>query len=674
MSLEEIFGAPGRQTYEVETTADGPAGKLAITEEFLRDAPSGDLFGRTQNAGMGWNPAHLDRDEFMIISTLAGVRAPDGQAVALGLHTGHFELGMLVEGASREITERGGLPYATYVSDPCDGRTQGTTGMFDSLPYRNDAAIVMRRLIRSLPTRKAVMGIASCDKGLPAMMMALVAQRDTPTVLIPGGTTLLARDGEDAGAVQTLSVRFGAGELTLEDAAILGCKACASSGGGCQFLGTAGTAQVVGEALGLALPHSALAPSGQSLWHDLAPSSARALMKLLETGVTTRDIVTDMSIENAMVMHAAFGGSTNFLLHLPAIAHAAGLRVPTVDDWERINKRVPRIVSVMPIGPVHYPTGMVFLAGGVAEAMLHVREMLHLDALTVTGHTLGQNLAWWESSERRTLSRARLAEHNHVDPDEVILAPERAGAKGMTSTVSFPRGNIAPQGSVVKSAAIHPDVVGDDGVFRHTGPVTVFASEKAAIAAIKHRRDPDWTGPRIEAGDILIVLGAGPMGTGMEETYQLTSALKMLRWGKHVSLITDARFSGVSTGACFGHVGPEALAGGPIGKLRDGDVVEIIVDTKSLEGSLNFIGSEGAPLSYEEGAEVLAFRPRNPDVRPDQDLPDDTRLWAALQDASGGIWSGAVYDVDRIIEVLEAGKATLAGRDGDRSAPGPVAP
>ena len=657
MSLEEIYGTAGAHTYEVETTADGPKGKLPLTAEFLREAPSGDLFGRTQNAGMGWNPAELDRDEYMIVSTLAGVRAPDGQALALGLHTGHFELGMLVEGAAREVAARGGLPYATYVSDPCDGRTQGTTGMFDSLPYRNDAAIVMRRLIRSLPTRRAVMGIASCDKGLPAMMMALVAQHDTPTVLVPGGTTLLARDGEDAGSVQTLSVRFAAGELSLDDASILGCRACASSGGGCQFLGTAGTAQVVGEALGLALPHSALAPSGQSLWRDLGPASARALMGLVERGLTTRDLITDASIENAMVMHAAFGGSTNLLLHLVAIAHAAGCRMPTVEDWERVNKRVPRIVSVMPIGPVHFPTGVVFLAGGVAEAMLHVRDLLHTDVLTVTGQTLGENLDWWAASERRERSRERLRQANRVDPDEVVLTPSRAAAKGMTSTVTFPRGNIAPDGSVVKSTAIDPSVVGDDGVFRHTGRAKVFGSEKAAMAAIKNRG--------VEAGDVLVVLGAGPLGTGMEETYQLTSALKKLRYGKHVSLITDARFSGVSTGACFGHVGPEALAGGPIGKLRDGDLIEIVVDTRTLDGSLNFVGAGDDRLSYDEGARVLAARDRYPGLRPDPQLPEDTRLWAALQDASGGIWRGCVYDVDRIIEVLEAGKAALAGRTPD---------
>lgn len=656
MALSEIYTVTDEALYQARTQAPGPTGRLPLTAEVLREAPSGDLFGMTMNAGMGWNPDHLNRDGVMIVSTAGGAADAAGNPIALGLHTGHFELAKLVEAAAHEVAAQGALPYATYVSDPCDGRSQGTAGMFDSLPYRNDAAIVMRRLIRSLPTRRAVLGIASCDKGLPAMMIALASMHNDPTILVPGGTTLRATDGEDNGSVQTIGVRFAAGEMTLDEAADAGCRACASPGGGCQFLGTAGTSQVIGEALGLALTHSALAPSGEAIWEDLARASARALLDLKKSKTFTSEIVTDKAIENAMVLHAAFGGSTNLLLHLPAIAHAAGVRVPSVDDWARINATVPRLVSVLPVGPVHYPTPMVFLAGGVPEVMLHLRRLglLHTDVLTVTGETLDANLDWWESSDRRAKLRARLQEVDGVDPDDVILSPEAAKAKGMTSTVTFPKGNIAPEGSVVKSAAIDPSVVGEDGVYRHTGPIKVFTSEKAAIKAIKDAQ--------ISAGDIMIVLGAGPRGTGMEETYQLTSALKKVPYGKYVSLITDARFSGVSTGACFGHVGPEALAGGPIGKLRAGDVVEIIVDTINLIGSLNFIGSPDEPLSPEAGAAVLAARELYPGLAPDPDLPDDTRLWAALQDVSGGTWGGCVYDVDRIIEVLEAGKQALAQR------------
>lgn len=654
MSLKSIYGDENVSLYEIHTHAEGPKGSLPLTPGLLKNSPSGNIFGMTLNAGMGWEPSKLLGENVLILSTQGGIRDNDGTPIAVGLHTGHFELGLQMRAAAEEIKKLGGVPHAAYVTDPCDGRSQGTTGMFDSLPYRNDASIVFRRLIRSLPTRRAVVGVAACDKGLPAMMMALASMHDLPTIVVPGGATLQPTKGEDAGTIQTIGARFANNEISLEDASSLGCKACASSGGGCQFFGTAGTSQVIAEALGIALPHSALAPSGQPIWEEIAKQSAKAAFEMANNGITTKDIITDKAIENAMMIHAAFGGSTNLLLHLPAIAHAANCKMPTVEDWAKINKKVPRLVSVMPIGPVNYPTVNVFLAGGVPEVMLHLRKLglLHEDVLTVTGETLGANLDWWEKSERRIQCRNRLVEVDGVDPDEVIMNPSQAKERGLTSTVTFPLGNIAPEGSVVKSTAIDPSVIDDDGVFRHTGKAKVFNSEKSAIKAIKD-------GGKIKAGDVMVVSGVGPMGTGMEETYQLTSALKKLPFGKHVSLITDARFSGVSTGACFGHVGPEALAGGPLGKLKDGDVIEIIIDTNKLEGSINFIGTEDKQLSYEEAAKVLEARESDPDLQPDPDLPDDTRLWAALQAVSGGTWGGSVYDVDKIIEVLEAGKKAM---------------
>src|SRR6185436_14605258 len=243
-----------------------------------------------------------------------GLRAPDGKPIALGYHTGHWEIGLLVEAAALELRRLGVIPFAGCCSDPCDGRTQGTPGMFDSLPYRNEAAQIFRRLIRSLPQRAGVIGVATCDKGLPAMMMALAGASDLPSVLVPGGVTLPPEEGEDAGKIQSIGARFAHGELSLEQAADLGCKACASPGGGCQFLGTAATSQVVAEALGLGLLHSALAPSGQPIWRDMARRSARALLGLQARGLTTRDVLTDAAVRNAMVVHAACGGSTNLLL------------------------------------------------------------------------------------------------------------------------------------------------------------------------------------------------------------------------------------------------------------------------------------------------------------------------------------------------------------------------
>ncbi|MDU2064467.1 MAG: YjhG/YagF family D-xylonate dehydratase [Sporomusaceae bacterium] len=653
MVVKSIYDVDDESFYEIDTHAEGPQGKLPFSEEYLRESPSGHLFGMTLNAGMGWEPEKLNDDDVLILSTQGGIRGSKGETIAVGLHTGHYELGIQMAEAADEFKKQGALPYAAYVTDPCDGRSQGTTGMFDSLPYRNDAAIVLRRLARSLPTRKAVMGVATCDKGLPAMMMALASLHDEPTVLVPGGATLQPINGEDAGTVQTIGVRFANDEITFDEAAKVGCRACASAGGGCQFFGTAGTSQVIAESLGLAITHSALAPSGQKIWQEVARQSARSLLALKDKNITTKQIITDKAIENAMVLHAAFGGSTNLLLHLPAIAFAAGCKMPTVQDWAAINKKVPRLVSVLPIGPVNYPTVSVFLAGGVPEVMLHLRKLglLHEDVMTVTGATLKENLDWWETSKRRQKCRSRLMEIDGVNPDDVIMNPVKAKERGLTSTVTFPVGNIAPEGAVVKSTAIDPSVIDPDGVFRHTGEAKVFTSEKSAIKAIKDKL--------IQAGDIMIVMGGGPKGTGMEETYQLTSALKKLPFGKHVSLITDARFSGVSTGACFGHVGPEALVGGPLGKLRDGDLIEIVVDAKQFEGSINFIGTKEQRLSYDAGAKVLAARDTYPGLAPNPDLPEDTRLWAALQSVSGGIWRGCVYDVDKIIEVIEAGKKAL---------------
>ena len=658
-TLETLLGMPDDECYEIATRAPGPEGRLPLTPEMLRERPSGDLFGWTQNVGMGWEPARLRGPEVLILGTQGGIRDKDGRPVALGYHTGHWEVGLLMEAAAEEVAASGGIPFAGYVSDPCDGRSQGTTGMFDSLPYRNDAAVVLRRLIRSLPTRRAVIGVATCDKGLPAMMIALAGMGGLPAAVVPGGVTLPPERGEDAGKVQTIGVRFSRGELTLEEAAELGCRACATPGGGCQFLGTAATSQVVAEALGMTVPHAALAPSGQRIWAEAARQTARAVLRMAERGVKTADIVTDAAVRNAMAVHAAFGGSTNLLLHLPAVAHAAGLRVPDVSDWNEVNRSVPRLVSVLPNGPVPHPTVRVFLAGGVPEVMLHLRKLGLLDerALTATGETLGAVLDWWESSERRHRMRKLLLERDGVDPDTVIYPPDKARAAGLSSTVCFPVGNIAPEGSVVKTAAIDPASVDEDRVYRHVGRAKVFTTERAAIRAIKDGR--------IQGGDILVLIGRGPSGTGMEETYQLTSALKHLPFAGKVSLITDARFSGVSSGACIGHIGPEALAGGPLGRLRDGDWIDIRIDLERLEGRIDMVGDGEQPSTPEEGTRVLARRSPHPELAEDPQLPDDTRLWAALQAASGGTWRGCVYDVDRIIELLEAGKRALESPQGE---------
>ena len=655
-TLESILDSHDSSIFDVPSKARGPQGSLPITPEMLLTRPSGDLFGWAQNAGMGWTPSEMAGGDALILSTHGGIRADDGTPIALGYHTGHWEVGLLMQAAARELKLHGAVPFGAYCTDPCDGRTQGTKGMFDSLAYRNDAATIFRRLIRSLPTRKSVIGVATCDKGLPAMMLALAAMHDLPCVLVPGGVTLLPEEGEDAGQVQSVGARFAHGQITLEQAADSLCHACASPGGGCQFLGTAATSQVVGEALGMSLTHSALAPSGQAIWLDLARRSARAALTLQGRGITMKELLTTTSVDNAMIVHAAFGGSTNLILHLPAIAHSAGLRRPTVDDWTRINRLVPRLVDCLPNGPKGHPTVQVFMAGGVPEVMLHLRRagLLNLSAMTASGEKLGSMLEWWEQSERRVKLRQLLKNRDGVDPNDVIMDPDGARARGLTSTVTFPTGNLAPEGSVIKSTAIDPSVVGEDGVYRKRGPARVFSSETSAIAAIKSTGED-----RLKPGDILVLICRGPMGSGMEEIYQITSALKHLTFGKQIAVLTDARFSGVSTGACIGHVSPEALAGGPVGKVLDGDTIEIVIDRNQLEGTVNFVGAGGEVFGAERGSAILAARALRPDLAPDPELPGDSRLWAALQSVSGGTWGGCVYDVEAILKTLEAGRKAL---------------
>ncbi|MFN7930012.1 MAG: YjhG/YagF family D-xylonate dehydratase [Blastocatellia bacterium] len=646
---DKIFGTDNSSLFSITTKQNGPVGQLPLTPSDLLDRPSGDLFGWTQNAGMGWNPTKLGRPEVLILSTQGGIRLPDGTPLALGYHTGHWEVGLLMQAAAEELRRFDCIPFAGYCTDPCDGRSQGTTGMFDSLPYRNDAAMVLGRLIRSLPTRQGVIGVATCDTGLPAMMMALAGAHHLPTVLVPGGVTLPASDGEDAGKAQTIGARYANQQITLEQASEIGCRACGSPGGGCQFLGTAATSQVIAEALGLAVPHSALAPSGQPIWTDAARRSVQALLQQKQLGLETRFILTPAAIRNAMAVHSAFGGSTNLLLHLPAVAHAAGLEIPAIEEWIDINRKVPRLVDSLPNGP--HPTVRVFLAGGVPEVMLHLRELGLMDgsALTAYGTSVDQMLDEWATSDRRRALRERLQEADGIHPDEVIMNPTQARQKGLTSTVTFIKGNLAPEGAIVKSTAIDRSMIGADGVYRLTGPARVFTSERATIAAIKSQGED-----RLKGGEVIVLICRGPLGTGMEEVYQITSALKYMPYANSVALITDARFSGVSSGPCIGHVGPEALAGGPIGKVRDGDLIRVVIDTAKLEGTIDFVNADSIPNDAE-----LAARKYRGDLAADPDLPAETRLWAALQQASGGAWRGSVYDVDRILRVLEAGQEAL---------------
>jgi dihydroxyacid dehydratase/phosphogluconate dehydratase len=341
-------------------------------------------------------------------------------------------------------------------------------------------------------------------------------------------------------------------------------------------------------------------------------------------------------VHNAMVVHAAVGGSTNLYLHLPAIAHAAGLRRPTPGDWARVNRAVPRLVDALPNGPRNYATVQVFLAGGVPEVMLRLaeRDALRLDLPTVSGRTLGENLEWWAGSVRRARLRQRLEQIDGIDPDDVI----RSSSDALPGTVTILDGNLAPGGALVKSTAISPALLDAQGRYEASGTARVFTSEDDAIAAIKQRA--------IEPGEVLVLVGIGP-SFGMPETYQVTAALKHIDAGGRIPLVTDGRFSGVSSGPCVGHVSPEAAAGGPLSKVRDGDVVRVLVDTRALTGSVDVL-VDASELERRTVHPGLAQGPAHLSTG----LSDDTRLWAALQAVSGGAWSGCVYDLEAILDRL----------------------
>ena len=477
------------------------------------------------------------------------------------------------------------------------------------------------------------------------MMMALAGTPDKPTIIMPGGVTLAVENGEDTAKIQSIGSRFAQNEVTLEYAQDMGCKSCASPGGGCQFLGTAGTSQVIAESLGMTLPHAALTPSGTNLWIDTGRRSAIALKNLIDKDIKTKDILTSKAFENAMIVHAACGGSTNLILHLPAVAHAIKENIMKVEDWIRINKLTPRLVDVLPNGPKGFPTSVFFSSGGVPEVMLKLRNegLLNLDVITSTGLTLNENLDWWEQSEKRDFVRRQLRNTRNIDPEDVVHSLKNSKKKNMTSTVTFPKGNISPEGSVVKSTAIDKTVIDEDGVYRKIGPARIFISEADAIKAVKDKGENG-----VKAGDVMVIVCGGPKGTGMQEVAQITIALKYLSYGKEVALITDGRFSGVSTGACIGHIGPEALDGGPIGKLKENDLIEINIDTINLEGSINLIGEDGQNKGVNWGNNELEQRKLRSDLKPQDGLPEDTILWAHLQSLSGGAWNGCVYDFELI--------------------------
>jgi putative YjhG/YagF family dehydratase len=655
MKLPDFLTVSPDDIYNQPTSASGPGGSLPLTADEMRTWSSGDIFGLTQDSGMGMTPALMKQDQVMVLTTMGGLKFADGRPAAYGLHTGHWQIDSMVLSLCERLGKLGLNAYACHVSDPCDGRTNGTMGMRDSLGYRNDAAATMARLARSLPKRKGIFGVGTCDKGFPAIMMALAGQHGYPAIAIPGGVTLPTKGAEDAGRVQSVSTRFAQGEISLQYANDMGCRACGTPGGGCQFLGTAASSQVCGESLGLCLPHSALSPSGFPVWFDIARRSGDAMKNMIANGIVVQDVITEDSIWNAMLVHAAFGASSNMLLHIPAIAFAAGVRRPTVEDWVRASMATKRIADTLPNG--EHATVRAYLAGGVPEVMLHLRDagLLKLNCMTVTGLTVEQNLEWWEKSQRRERFKQILQEQDGVDPEAVIMPHSKSKFSG---TLAFPQGNLTPDGSVIKVTAVDPSLfTGDD--YLHLGRARVFTSEATAMAAIKGTGGAE--NPPLEHGEIVVLIGIGPSGAGMPEIFQVTGALKYTTALKGTPVLTDARFSGVSTGPCVGHIGPEACENGPISRLQDGDWIQIRVSRVNGSGSIDLVGEASVPegssdLSPERGARILSQRLPFIPQGPNTSLPNEIQNWAMQVAVSGGTWGGCVYDPAALRAALAASR------------------
>ena len=573
----------------------------------LRDWPSGDLFGLSQNAGMGWPPQEMLGPQMLLLSTQGGVRAEDGTPIALGYHTGHWEVGLLVQEAARTLKRAGAVPFAAYCSDPCDGRTQGTPGMFDSLPYRNDAAMLLRRLIRSLPARRGVLGVATCDKGLPAMMMALAGMKQLPAVLVPGGVSLPPEQGEDAGKVQSLGARycawrsqFGRGRGTELPGLCFARRRLPVFGHGRDF-----------------------ASDRRSARHDGSPCGARAERPadLARPGSPQRDGF----IGNAQRRPHA-GRRADRCGGAQCDDRSCGLR--RFDESAAASSRRSRMPPDCERRRSMTGTRSIFARRASSTRCRMVRWGIRPCACFSPAACRKSccNCASWicwiwkrrpwpaarlprcstpgEQSPRRKLLHDRLREADGVEPQRCDHEPG-AGSRARPDADGLLSARQSGARRLDRQKHGHRSALGRSRRrLSQARPARVFTRERDAIDAIKGRR-----GEPIRPGDVIVLAGRGPLGSGMEETYQITSALKHLDWGRDVAVVTDARFSGVSTGACIGHVGPEALAGGPIGKVQDGDRIQIIVDCKRLTGSVDLVGDRERMFEPGEADRVLAARP-----------------------------------------------------------------
>lgn len=539
--------------------------------------------------GTGWTPEDLEKPQIIIESTFGDS------------HPGSGHLDTLVEEVRKGVEEAGGHGARYFCTDICDGESQGTDGINYSLASREIIANMIEIHANATPFDGSVY-LSSCDKGLPGNLMGL-ARVNVPSVVVPGGTMNAGPDMLTLEQLGMYSAKYQRGEIDKEKLDWAKCNACPSCGA-CSFIGTASTMQIMAEALGLALPGSALMPATSPDLSAYARQAGAQAVRLAQMPhMKPSDIITMDSFENAILVHAAISGSTNCLLHIPAIAHEFGIEI-TGDTFDKLHRNARYLLDVRPAG--RWPAECFYYAGGVPAIMEEIKEHLHLDAMTVTGKTLGENLKELKTNgfyERcdKWLQEFNKRYHIQLTKEDIIRPYDKA--LGTDGSIAILRGNLAPEGAVIKHTACPKEM------FHAILKARPFDSEEECLEAVlKHQ---------VQKGDAVFIRYEGPKGSGMPEMFYTSEAISSDKeLGKSIALITDGRFSGASTGPVIGHCSPEASDGGPIALVEEGDLIEIDI----AERKLNIIGILGEKKSPEEIDRILKerksnWKPREPKYR-----------------------------------------------------------
>ena len=530
--------------------------------------------------GTGWKKEDLEKPQIMVESTYGDS------------HPGSGHLNLLVEEVRKGVAEAGGFGARYFCTDICDGESQGTDGINYSLASREMIANMIEIHANATPFDAGVY-LSSCDKGMPGNLIGL-ARVDIPAVVVPGGTMNAGPEMLTLEQLGMYSAKFERGEIDEEKLDWAKCNACPSCGA-CSFIGTASTMQIMAEALGLALPGSALMPATSPDLLAYAQEAGSQAVKLAQMEhMRPSDLVTKESFENAILVHAAISGSTNCLLHIPAIAHEFGIEI-TGDTFDRLHRNARYLLDVRPAG--RWPAECFYYAGGVPAIMEEIKDHLHLDVMTVTGKTLGENLAELRENGFYEKCSGWLAKFNErygtsITKEDIIRPYDKA--IGTDGSIAVLRGNLAPEGAVIKHTACPKEM------FHAVLRARPFDSEEECLdAVLKHK---------VQKGDAVFIRYEGPKGSGMPEMFYTSEAISSDKeLGRSIALITDGRFSGASTGPVIGHCSPEAADGGPIALVEEGDLIEIDV----MERKLNIIGIKGERKTPEEIDAVLAERKKN---------------------------------------------------------------